>query len=177
MMAAISRRPFAEDVDRALFFLDTFCAVTGQLRGRLGLLTNARTQVDRDVSDLIGALLFHVEYSYDSTTGTLESLGHATDAASGMGINVHSAYRDFEATEVLSKLGFAQSDRVCAGDPASSTKTILSGALGANFLAGEGLYVECFSVADATIFLTIYPDAVFDGREVIRHLHRGLSAP
>jgi len=175
MMAAVSRRPFAQDVDRARFFLDAFCATTGQMRGRLGLLTNARTQVNRDLSNLIGALLFHVEYSYDSTTGTLESLGRATDAASGLGINVHGAYGNLTAPELLSKYGFEHSERICAGDPTCSMKTIPSGAFGANFGAGEGFYVECFSVADATVFLTIYPDALFDGMEVTRELHRRLS--
>jgi hypothetical protein len=176
MMAAVSHRPFAHDLDKARFILDALCAVTGQLRGRFGLLKNARGQVDKDASNLLGALLFNVEYVYDSTTGELESLGHATDGMSGVCVNLHDVYRDFSSVEILGKLGFSNCERIVAGDVECSIPQRFSGACGVNFAEGEGLYIECLTVADGTIFLATYPDALYEALDVVQGLHRHLTA-
>jgi acyl-CoA synthetase (AMP-forming)/AMP-acid ligase II len=174
---AVSRRVFDQDTDKARFFLDHFCSATGQFRGRLGLLTNARSKVDEDASSLIGALIYSEEYAYDWDSSTLEPLGRATDPNSCLVINVQNSYRDLPAEEIIARLGYDHCDRVVAGDPAFSIRQrAMSGGLGINFGAGESLYVECMAVRDATIFLTMYPDTMFDGLDTIRFLQQYLAA-
>eukprot|EP00443_Scrippsiella_acuminata_P114378 CAMPEP_0115751672 /NCGR_PEP_ID=MMETSP0272-20121206/95389_1 /TAXON_ID=71861 /ORGANISM="Scrippsiella trochoidea, Strain CCMP3099" /LENGTH=218 /DNA_ID=CAMNT_0003196883 /DNA_START=74 /DNA_END=728 /DNA_ORIENTATION=+ len=94
---------FESDMDRVRFFLDAFCAVSGQSRGRFGLVTNARAKVNVDASNLIGALIYNAEYSYDSATGEIKALDNAANAKTGVGFNMHDSFAGKAPEEVLSE--------------------------------------------------------------------------
>mmetsp|Transcript_172704 Transcript_172704/g.553539 ORF Transcript_172704/g.553539 Transcript_172704/m.553539 type:complete len:1016 (-) Transcript_172704:503-3550(-) len=174
MMAAVSFHAFDSDMDRAHFFLDAFCKVTGQTKGRFGLVTNARARVDVDASDIVGALIYNVEYSYDSSAGKLECLGNACDAKSGLAFNMHNQYADMTPEGLVEVLGFKHPTKVAAGDVDASVVQSVVGAMGANFVAGDGLYAECLPVVGATVFFAIYPDTNFKAQSIIRSLHQRL---
>jgi acyl-CoA synthetase (AMP-forming)/AMP-acid ligase II len=173
-MVAVSRRPFTQGLDKVRFFLDAFCEVTGQLKGRCGLVTNARTHVDRDASNLMGALLYNLEYSYDSTSGELLALGCSlSDGEPSLAINMHPEEDD--AMSIISRMGFKDPEKALAGVTENCIKQNFVGACGVNFAKGTHLYVECLEVSDATLFTAIYSDALFDGLETMRALHERLS--
>merc|ERR1711976_1153539 len=92
VMVAVSYHDFKSDMDRARFFLDAFCASTGQPQGTFGLVTNARARANVDASSLVGALIYNLAYSYDATTGEMASLGTACDALSGLTLNLHDTF-------------------------------------------------------------------------------------
>lgn len=175
-MTAVSHRTFDSDMDRARFFLNAFCAVTGQSRGRFGLVTNARAKVSVDASELVGALIYNAEYSYDSGTGEMKALGTACDARTGLGFNMHDSFAGMKPVEVLLKLGVKHADKVVSGDVDFSVVRSFTGVLGANFADGEGFYVECLPVDGATIFRGMYPDALLKAKSIIQNLHLRLSS-
>merc|ERR1712032_690269 len=136
------------------------------------MVTNARAKVDVDASSLVGALLYHAEYSFDSATGEIKALGNACDARSGLGFNMHSAFAEMSLAEVLSDIGVRHADKVAHGDADSSVVKSFTGVLGANFADGNGFYVECLPVVGATIFRGMYPDVLLKAKSMVRALQQ-----
>lgn len=178
MFVAVSYQPFKSDMERLTYFLDSWCECTGQLQGRFGLVTNARTKVDEDTSNLIGALLYNLEFTYDSTDGKLTPLQASMgDSQPGMVINMYPT--PDTAADIVNRMAFPDPKRVISGDPeACLNDSLFSGAFGTDFADGKHLYVECLSTGngtEGTFFLGIYPNKWFDGNEEIRALQRKLS--
>jgi len=174
LMVAVSHRTFESDMDRVRFFLDAFCAVSGQSRGRFGLVTNARAKVNVDASNLIGALIYNAEYSYDSATGEIKALDNAANAKTGVGFNMHDSFAGKAPEEVLSEMGVKHIDKVIQGDVDFSVVRSFTGVFGANFADGEGFYIECLPVVGATIFRGMYPDALLKAKSMVRALQQRL---
>merc|ERR1712110_62347 len=123
-----------------------------------------------DASNLMGALLYNLEYSYDSTSGELLALGCSlSDGEPSLAINMHP--EEDTAMSIIGRMGFKDAEQAVAGVTESCIKQNFSGAFGVDFAKGAHLYVECLEVSDATLFTAIYSDALFDGLETMRALH------
>jgi hypothetical protein len=176
MFAAVTREPFGSDIDRLTYFLDAWCECTGQMQGRFGIVTNARTKMDEDASNLIGALLYILEFAYDSTNGQLTPLnGSMDDNQLGMVINMYPTPE--KAESIISCMGFADPAAVVAGETEASIQEVMSGALGTDFADVKHLYTEVLSTVDGTCFSGIYPHRWFDGRDEICALQQKLARP
>jgi hypothetical protein len=176
MFAAVSQKKIENDIDRLRDFLDSWCAVTMQETGRLGLVTNARAKVDEDATRLIGALLYTLEWAYDSTSRTLTPLNCSiNEDAPGLVINTYST--DRMANELVEEIGFASSQQIVAGSTKGTIRQEFAGTLGVNFSEGNQVLVECVSAADATVYIGIYNTGMYDAHEQVRSLQRRLIAP
>lgn len=176
LMVAVTHRSFDTDMDRARYFLNAFAAVSGQSRGRFGMVTNARARVSVDASNVVGALIYNADYSYDSGTGEIKALDHARDARTGLGFNMHDSFAGMQPVEVLARIGVKNPEKAAQGDVDASVVRSFTGVLGANFADGEGFYVECLPVAGATIFRGMYPDALLKAKTLIQSLQQRLAS-
>jgi len=174
-MVAVARRDFDSDMERLRFFLDAFCASTGQPQGTFGLVTNSRARANVDTSNLVGALIYNSEYSYDCATREIKSLGTARDGKSGLALNLHDTFAGMFVEDALPKLGVKNADQVAQGSARHSIVRCCTGACGANFAAGEGFYIECLPVVGATIFRGLYPDTLLNAKSIVWDLHQRLG--
>jgi len=174
MFAAVSRHTIERDMDRLRWLLDSWCSVTLQEKGRFGLLTNARSKVDEDATNLIGALFYMLEWSYNSTTRELLPLNCGFDEeAPGVIINTYSTSKTAE--ELLGEMGFDSPNKVVAGSTKHAIKTELSGALGVNFSDGAQVDVECVACADATVTIGMFNTSQYDALHEVQSLQRRWS--
>jgi hypothetical protein len=169
LFAAVSQKKIESDIDRLRDFLDSWCGVTMQETGRLGLVTNARAKVDEDATRLIGALLYTLEWTYDSNSRELEPLNCSiNEDAPGLVINTYST--DKKAEELVAEMGFASPQQIVAGSTKGAIRQEFAGTLGVNFSEGNQVLVECVSAADATVYIGIYNTGMYDAHEQVRSL-------
>jgi hypothetical protein len=175
MFAAVAQQNFPNDMARVRMFLDSFCQVTRQREGRFGLVTNARARLDEDASRLIGALLYNLEYTYDSATRKLMPCNCSQDITKpGLIINMRTA--DEDAESIIAMLGFESPQQVVDGIAHASIKRMLAGAFGTNFADGKQVYMECIIAHNATVYVGIVPNTIYDARDQVQSLQRLLSS-
>jgi len=176
LFAAVSKKKIESDTERLRDFLDSWCGVTMQEAGRLGLVTNARAKVEEDATSLIGALLYTLEWTYDSTTRTLAPLNCSiNEDAPGLVVNTYSTHK--KAEELVAEMGFASPHDIVAGSTKGAIRQEFAGTLGVNFSEGNQVLVECVSAVDATVYIGIYNTSMYDAHEQVRSLqHRLIGA-